>query len=1017
MELQPYDWVASDIDSVFTLRAWCHKRNSSEKVLLVVEDHFPAFVVQIGRPATKSHVPLIVKWLKDKLHKPDLFPVGYKASKRKLLYYYKESPDALTIIFHFESSEARYKARKIFLENAPKCPENKILRNSLNLSKYSDELFDLKIEIHEKSITDVTRFLVENDLTFCQWLRIPEMKPTEDNKISNVEEYRIRRKDITPVPAEESLGWKTFPTVMGFDIEVNSSKEGHFPNAKRKEDEMYMLSLVVADIGSGSPQKNIIITTVPCDEIQNCEIIHVGSEIGIIKEFLNQIHKYNPTVLSGYNIFGFDIKYMTDRVIDDYPNSDPWKYNNMSLLTSGRTTYYETKRRTNSGREFNYSLLLAEGRHFIDMYVIAAQEYQFLPDLRLDTVAKTFLGRGKNPVTPEEMFEAFRRKCPKRMAEVAAYCVVDSAVCIDLIEKVHTWTNLVETSNIVNVSMTDIFLKGQQIRVLNMVFKWAYANKFIVNSILENKAKFQGAHVVVPEPGLHENVIILDFASLYPSIIIAYNICHTTFIPNPDKYNENIYNVFEWEHEGVKHKHHFVKKEIFKGIIPSIAENLLVERRKVKAQMKDMSPDAFEYNILNAKQSGLKVSANSIYGMYGTGSTGKLPLIQGGEAITHIGRTLIKNSLNYAVNEFDAEIVYGDTDSIMINMKLDVPEQRKRVLEKLEVKDDYPNEGLLHVAVGMAFEDVISSTFVKPLRLEFEGVAKYLLSLKKKKYAKLMINPKTGETETEIDQHGNETMKLDIKGLPCIQKGTCTWARNQYLDTLKAIIGGKGLEAAKAVVKSYVDDLIEGKTPDEDLVLQGIMGATYKEDSNSPNKIFSQNMSSKGHNVDSGRQFRYVIVKSESTKKGDNMCLYDEIYLNGVYDINKKYYITNVAGTSIDSLLFHSFYSTDKTGEFRTLCECGKSPEVVNSPCGHMCYCLDCYIILEGYVYRCPCGVIRWYEASASKCYSCDRRLVKNYIHCRLCQKRLLPHYTRMGDGKENFEKWSAKYKYMRSMA
>ena len=144
--------------------------------------------------------------------------------------------------------------------------------------------------------------------------------------------------------------------------------------------------------------------------------------------------------------------------------------------------------------------------------------------------------------------------------------------------------------------------------------------------------KYEGAIVIDPERGYYTHPIAtLDFASLYPSIMMAHNLCYTTLVPNHDakKYNKD-------EIEQTPNGDWFIKSTKKKGILPIILEELIGARKKAKLELKTAT-DPFVRGVLDGRQLALKISANSVYGFTGA-QIGQLPCLPISSSVTAYGR-------------------------------------------------------------------------------------------------------------------------------------------------------------------------------------------------------------------------------------------------------------------------------------------------------------------------------------------------------------------------------------------
>lgn len=136
--------------------------------------------------------------------------------------------------------------------------------------------------------------------------------------------------------------------------------------------------------------------------------------------------------------------------------------------------------------------------------------------------------------------------------------------------------------------------------------------------------QFEGATVIEPKRGYYNDPIAtLDFSSLYPSIIMAHNLCYTTLLTNTKKKELNIQ---EDQITATPSNSLFIKGAVRKGILPEILENLLTARKRAKAELKQET-DPLKQKVLDGRQYALKVSANSVYGFTGA-QMGKLPCLE-----------------------------------------------------------------------------------------------------------------------------------------------------------------------------------------------------------------------------------------------------------------------------------------------------------------------------------------------------------------------------------------------------
>lgn len=153
---------------------------------------------------------------------------------------------------------------------------------------------------------------------------------------------------------------------------------------------------------------------------------------------------------------------------------------------------------------------------------------------------------------------------------------------------------------------------------------------------------------------------------------------------------------------------YFVSADVRKGLLPEILESLLSARKRAKNELK-VETDPFKRSVLDGRQLALKISANSVYGFTGA-QVGKLPCLEISGSVTAYGRTMIEFTKNEVETHYtkangyenDAQVIYGDTDSVMVKFGVSTLERS--------------------MELGREAADFVSQKFVKPIKLEFEKV-------------------------------------------------------------------------------------------------------------------------------------------------------------------------------------------------------------------------------------------------------------------------------------------------------
>ncbi|KAH7974647.1 hypothetical protein HPB49_017687 [Dermacentor silvarum] len=328
--------------------------------------------------------------------------------------------------------------------------------------------------------------------------------------------------------------------------------------------------------------------------------------------------------------------------------------------------------------------------------------------------------------------------------------------------------------------------------------KPAFSRKRKAESSDPNNVGYQGAKVLEPKVGYYDDpVCTMDFASLYPSIIIAMNLCYSTLRLHPKRQIESMEkqeiedeSCYEYaQGKPFPTGDEFVPESVRKGILPTILVDLLRARKQVKKDMANCEHDPFMKSVLNERQLAIKKCANSVYGFTGAVNNGILPCIQIARSVTAYGRTLLEKTIYYVEKKYTQhEVIYGDTDSMMIICR------GKTVAEAMEM--------------GKGLAELISSHFPRPIQLEFEKVYKPYLLLGKKKY-----------TGAVYSSNPNSYDKVEVKGIEMVRRDCLPYVSRIMNACIHEMIVNADIAAAQETARRAVDDLLSGRVDTAELIL------------------------------------------------------------------------------------------------------------------------------------------------------------------------------------------------------
>ena len=451
----------------------------------------------------------------------------------------------------------------------------------------------IKIKMHEQDADPILQLVCNQNIPTAGWITFKgnEVFDTEKLTLCN-REFIVKSKNLCKY--DKTIVGR--PKIMGFDIEVNSSNPFAMPNPNKPNDKVFQISCVFAREGCKEEDYDIYLLTLgePDQNIvgENVTIHMYDTEYELLMGFTELVREENPNVIVGYNILGFDINYMIQRAKEPcYCISD---FDKM-----GFHKYYHAKEKTikwssSAYKNQEFQFLDAEGRLFVDLLPLIRRDYKF-NNYQLKTVSLNLLGDTKDDLSHTGIFKCYRlgtkkekdgtysKKAKKAMGICGKYCIKDSILVVKLMEKMQTWIGLTEQASTYNTSIFSIYTQGQQIKVFSQVYKYCLENDIVVEKdgyITKEDERYVGAHVFPPVPGLYERVLPFDFASLYPTTIIAYNIDYSTIVWD-DSIPDSKCNIFRWsDHVSCIHDPKVIRKNKLSEYIEKTQEKIKELREK-----------------------------------------------------------------------------------------------------------------------------------------------------------------------------------------------------------------------------------------------------------------------------------------------------------------------------------------------------------------------------------------------------------------------------------------------------
>ena len=680
-------------------------------------------------------------------------------------------------------------------------------------------------------------------------------------------------------------------------------------------DKIIQIGTTVHLYGSDNIVYKNIVSLDSCDDIEGCDVISCKTEKELLNKWKDVMNNLNSDIITGYNIFGFDMPYIWDRakeinIIDDFSIG-------LGRLITRKNALVEQQLSSSAMGDNILRYIDYDGIVLIDLLKVMQRD-QKLDSYKLDNVASIFLGDKKNDLKPQEIFSKFKGNSADR-CEIAKYCIQDCCLINRLIHKLKIIENNIGMGNVCLVPLNFLFRRGQGIKIFSLIAKQCMEHDTLIPVIksfrenaMEEEEGYEGAVVLDPKQGiyLNEPIVVFDYGSLYPSSMIARNLSHDCYlmdekyrIEDPNiEYKDVSYDLYEGKGDKKKKIGEkvctFVQyKDGKKGIIADILDMLLKQRKSTRKKIEyktiiDKSGkifsgscnenddsyelldvdtnektvinktdvdsisetyNIFEQDVFDALQLAYKITANSLYGQIGA-RTSSIYLKEIAACTTATGREMIMIAKKFVEEHYEADVIYGDTDSIFCKFPLKDCEGNI-----VQGKDALPYA----IEIGKKVEKEIAKIMPKPQKLNYEKSLYPFILFSKKRYVGNLY-------EFDVNKYKQKSMGIVLK-----RRDNAQIVKKIYGGVIDIILQKQDLGASIEFLKDELSDLVEGKAPITDLVITKNLRASYKDPSKIAHKVLADRIGARdpGNRPVVNERIPYVYIKTNSTSglQGDKI--------------------------------------------------------------------------------------------------------------------------------------------------
>lgn len=541
-------------------------------------------------------------------------------------------------------------------------------------------------------------------------------------------------------------------------------------------------------------------------------------------------------------------------------------------------------------------------------------------------------GMAKDDVTPQDIFRLAKGSSSDR-AIVAKYCIQDCNLVHHLMSKIDVITGYVEMSRICSVPISFLVFRGQGIKLTSYVAKKCREKNTLMPDLEKSSETggYEGAIVLSPKCSMYMDnpVACVDYASLYPSSMISQNYSHDSKVWTKE-YDLNgsliretgekdpITGAFIYDnlpgyqyidiefdtYSSVKKTATSRAEKVISGkkvcrwaqmpdnqksIMPSILEELLDARKKTRKMIKT-EPDPFMQNILDKRQLGYKVTANSLYGQCGartstfyeqdvaasTTATGRQMITYAKRMIEEVYGDRIYDTVVHGPVKCKAEYVYGDTDSVFFTFNLENPQTGEKIRGKPALE--------MTIEIAQDVANLCTQFLKQPMELTYEKTLMPFILLSKKRYVGMLY-------ETDANKGKMKYMGLSLK-----RRDSCDYLKDTYGEILNILMRENNVQKAIEYLNESLKQLIAGTVSMDKLTITKALRSDYKNPMQIGHWVLADRIGKRdpGNKPKPGDRMKFVFVTNPDRKAlvGDKIET-PEFIMENKLQIDYTHYITN----------------------------------------------------------------------------------------------------------------------------
>lgn len=610
------------------------------------------------------------------------------------------------------------------------------------------------------------------------------------------------------------------------------------------------------------------------------EIEEEETELDLITRMVDIVRGHDPDILTGFEVHNGSWGYLIERARRQY------EYDLCEEFSRTRSQSHGKMGKSLDPWGFNHtSTIRITGRHMINIWRAMRGELNLL-QYTMENIAFHILHRRVPHYPFKDLTRWYQSGKPRELARVVDYCHSRTRLDLEILEQNELISRTSEQARLLGVDFFSVFSRGSQFKVESLMFRIAKPENFILISPSRKQVGQQNALeclplVMEPQSAFYPGpLLVLDFQSLYPSVMIAYNYCYSTFlgrVVHGRGQNKMGFTDFERQCRLLELlKEHiniapngimYARPEVRKSLLAKMLGEILETRVMVKSGMKVDRDDRTLQRLLNNRQLALKLIANVTYGYTSASFSGRMPCSEIADSIVQTGRETLEKAiaLIHSVERWGAEVVYGDTDSLFVYLK-----------------DRTRNEAF---DIGKEIAKAVTSMNPKPVKLKFEKVYHPCVLLAKKRYVGFKYESKD-QVKPDFDAKGIETVRRD--GTPAEQK--------IEEKALKILFRTADLSAVKAYFQRQCTKIMKGQVSVQDFCFaREVKLGTYSDKGPPPpGALISTRRMLQDPRAEPqyGERVPYVVIAGAPGARLIDRCVAPDVLLqDDQHELDAEYYI------------------------------------------------------------------------------------------------------------------------------